>query len=102
MWLSDGLKMHHFEHHLLLVMYRPTEYIVLQLTDCQRGIIIDGLETLFSQTMLTTARAILKAFNNRKYIYLLTLKHDYSMLKEQERKNNEEKGETFFDYLVFF
>ena len=53
---------------------------------------MDGLETLFSQTLFTCARAVLKAFNNRKYIYLVTLKLDYNLLKEQEKKAAEERG----------
>ncbi len=42
--------------------------------------------------MFTTSRAILKAFNNRKYIYFVTLKQDLNALKEQEKKAQEEKG----------
>merc|ERR1711862_1088959 len=63
----------------------------LMLNDCQHGVVIDGLETLFSQTLFTACRAVLKAFNNRKYIYMVTLKQDYNLLKEQEKKAKEEK-----------
>ncbi|KAK6174452.1 hypothetical protein SNE40_017727 [Patella caerulea] len=63
----------------------------LQLNDCHRGVVFDGLESLFSQNFLSTANAILKALNNRRFIFFLTLKLDYTVLKEQERKEEEEK-----------
>mgnify|MGYP002785525141 CR=1 FL=1 len=62
-----------------------------QLSDCQRGIIIDGLDTLFAQNYLLAATAILKAFNNRRYIYCLTIKSDFQKYKEQLNKIHEEK-----------
>ncbi|ESO91099.1 hypothetical protein LOTGIDRAFT_122343, partial [Lottia gigantea] len=63
----------------------------LQLNDCHRGVVFDGLDTLFSQNYQSTANAILKALNNRRFIFFLTLKLDYNVLKEQERKDLEEK-----------
>merc|ERR1711879_132153 len=62
----------------------------LQLNDCHRGVVFDGLETLFSQTYFTTSNAILKAINNRRFIYFVTLKLDFNVLKEQEKKALEE------------
>ncbi len=52
----------------------------------------DGLETLFAQNLVASCNALLKAINNRKYIYFVTLKLDYNVLKEQEKKAQEEKG----------
>ena len=52
----------------------------------------DGLETLFSQNLVTTCLALLKAINNRKYIYFVSLRLEYSAMKEQERRAQEEKG----------
>ena len=62
------------------------------MNDCHKGIVFDGLETLFCPNMASAAVAILKAFNNRKYMYFVTLKMDYNILKENERKAEEEKG----------
>jgi hypothetical protein len=62
-----------------------------QLSDCHRGIIIDGLDTLFAQNYLFAATAILKAFNNRRFIYCVTLKSDFQKYKEQLNKIQEEK-----------
>ena len=52
----------------------------------------DGLETLFSQNLVTTCLALLKAINNRKYIYFVSLRLEYSAMKEQEKRAHEEKG----------
>jgi len=62
------------------------------LNDCHRGVVFDGLETLFAQNQHTAASAVLKALNNRRFIYFITLKHDYNHLKEQEKKQKEEQG----------
>lgn len=62
-----------------------------QLPDCQKGIVIDGLDTLFCQNHFYAATAILKAFNNRRYIYCFTLKSDFQKYREQINKIQEEK-----------
>ncbi len=64
-----------------------------QLSDCHRGIIVDGLDTLFAQNYLFAATAILKAFNNRRFMYCVTLKSDFQKYKEQLNKLQEEKCE---------
>ena len=61
----------------------------------------DGLETLFSQTYFTTSNAILKALNNRRFIYFCTLKLDFNILKEQEKKAMEEAGQLLFMIFIF-
>lgn len=61
------------------------------LSDCNRGVVIDGLETLFAQNYLLAATAVLKAFNNRRYIYFVTLKSDFMKYKEQMARIQEEK-----------
>ena len=67
--------------------------LYLQLNDCHRGVVFDGLETLFAQNQSVAASAILKALNNRRFIFFITLKLDYNRLKEQEKKDQEERGE---------
>ncbi|KAL5021172.1 hypothetical protein ScPMuIL_000327 [Solemya velum] len=61
------------------------------MNDCHRGVVFDGLETLFSQNLYSTANSILKALNNRRFIYFVTLKLDFAVLKEKEKKSQEEK-----------
>ena len=63
------------------------------MADCYRGVVIDGLETIFSNNAVNTLNALLKALNNRKYLYAVTLRLTYEALKERERKEMEEIGE---------
>ena len=69
-----------------------------QLNDCHRGVVFDGLETLFAQNQFTAASAILKALNNRRFIFFITLKLDYHRLKEQEKREQEERGENIRNF----
>ena len=62
-----------------------------QLSDCNRGVVIDGLETLFAQNYLLAATAVLKSFNNRRYIYFVSMKSDFQKYKEQLARIQEEK-----------
>ena len=71
------------------------------MNDCQRGVVFDGLETLFSQNLVTTCMALLKAINNRKYIFFVSLKLDYSMMKEQEKVAMQEKGTLVANNISF-
>lgn len=64
----------------------------LMLTDCQKGIVFDGLETLFCQNMLSACMNVLKAINNRKYLYFVILKHTYQILKETKKQAEEDRA----------
>ena len=44
------------------------------------------------QNNLHAATAILKAFNNRRYIYCFTLKSDFQKYKEEMNKIHDEKS----------
>ncbi|XP_033896012.3 hydrocephalus-inducing protein-like [Acipenser ruthenus] len=82
----------------LLSCTLPEELLVdilterLQLNDCHRGVVFDSLETLYSHSMTSTLHAILKALNNRRYIYLINLKHDYTAFKAREKAQKEEEA----------
>ncbi|MGH0142284.1 UNVERIFIED_CONTAM: hypothetical protein FKN15_002866 [Acipenser sinensis] len=84
----------------LLSCTLPEELLVdilterLQLNDCHRGVVFDSLETLYSRSMTSTLQAILKALNNRRYIYLINLKHDYTAFKAREKAQKEEEGKA--------
>ncbi len=54
----------------------------------------DSLDSLFTLNHVSAVQAVLKAINNRKYLYFVTLKLDYTVLKEQERAAEEEKGQS--------
>lgn len=82
-----------FINNLRLNFFKKDVYIFFQLNDCHRGVVFDGLENLFAQNLYITAHAILRALNNRRFIYFVTMKLDYNVLKEQEKKAEEERGQ---------
>eukprot|EP00063_Salmo_salar_P029727 XP_014004562.1 PREDICTED: hydrocephalus-inducing protein homolog isoform X1 [Salmo salar] len=61
----------------------------LQLSDCHRGVVMDGLETLYSLSPSSTLQIILKAFNNRSFIYMVNLSNNYYAFKAKERAQRE-------------
>ncbi|KAG2469946.1 HYDIN protein, partial [Polypterus senegalus] len=63
----------------------------LQLNDCHRGVVFDGLETLYSRSPSSALYVVLKAINNRKYIYMVELKQDYVSFKAREKAKKEEE-----------
>lgn len=54
--------------------------------------VFDGLDTLYARNTPTVLHIILKALNNRKHIYLINLKQEYSSMKARERAQREEEG----------
>ncbi|XP_049928998.1 hydrocephalus-inducing protein homolog isoform X2 [Epinephelus moara] len=60
-----------------------------QLSDCHRGIVIDGLESVYTQSVASTLQIILKALNNRKHIYVVNFSDSYIALKSRERAQRE-------------
>uniref|UniRef100_UPI003AADF4DB hydrocephalus-inducing protein homolog n=1 Tax=Centroberyx gerrardi TaxID=166262 RepID=UPI003AADF4DB len=61
----------------------------LQLSDCHRGVVIDGLESVYTQSVASTLQVVLKAFNNRKHIYVVNLSDSYAALKARETAQRE-------------
>ncbi|XP_037622519.1 hydrocephalus-inducing protein homolog isoform X2 [Sebastes umbrosus] len=60
-----------------------------QLSDCYRGIVIDGLESVYTQSAASTLQVVLKALNNRKHIYAVNLSDSYAALKARRRVQRE-------------
>lgn len=60
-----------------------------QLSDCYRGIVIDGLDSAYTWVPASTLQVVLKALSNRKHIYLVNLSDSYTALKARERAQNE-------------
>ncbi|KAG8437289.1 hypothetical protein GDO86_008117 [Hymenochirus boettgeri] len=58
----------------------------LQLNDCFRGVVFDGLDTLFAQNAPTALQSVLKSLNNRRHIYIINLHQEYTALKEREKE----------------
>ncbi|XP_072403680.1 hydrocephalus-inducing protein homolog [Chiloscyllium punctatum] len=63
----------------------------LQLNDCCRGVVIDGLESIYSPSEAYTLTAALKAISNRRHIYLINLRQDYTALKSREKAKQDEE-----------
>ncbi|KAI9537989.1 hypothetical protein NQZ68_019330, partial [Dissostichus eleginoides] len=60
-----------------------------QLSDCHRGIVMDGLESVYTQSAANTLQVVLKALNNRKHIYAVNLSDSYTALQARERAQRE-------------
>ncbi|XP_035521672.1 hydrocephalus-inducing protein homolog [Morone saxatilis] len=60
-----------------------------QLSDCHRGIVVGGLESVYTQSAERTLQVVLKALNNRKHIYVVNLSDSYTALKARERAQRE-------------
>ncbi|XP_074864560.1 hydrocephalus-inducing protein homolog isoform X2 [Carettochelys insculpta] len=63
----------------------------MQLSDCYRGAVFDGLETLFARSMPSALLCLLKAINNRRYIYVVNLSQDYVAMKAREKAKKEQE-----------
>uniref|UniRef100_A0A8C1VWI8 Hydin adenylate kinase-like domain-containing protein n=1 Tax=Cyprinus carpio TaxID=7962 RepID=A0A8C1VWI8_CYPCA len=65
----------------------------LQLSDCHCGVVIDGLETLYCHSPSKTLQIILKAFDNRRHIYVINLFNSYSVFKLREQDKCDQEQE---------
>ena len=66
-----------------------------QVSDCHQGIIVDSLNSKFTSTLPSAATILLRAINNRKYIFALTLKYDYERLASHNEKMEIQESKTF-------
>ncbi|XP_027883649.1 hydrocephalus-inducing protein homolog isoform X2 [Xiphophorus couchianus] len=55
-----------------------------QSNDCQRGMVISGLESIYTHSLQSSLQAVLKAFCNRKHIYVVNLFDTYDALTKRE------------------
>ncbi|XP_042303381.1 LOW QUALITY PROTEIN: hydrocephalus-inducing protein homolog [Sceloporus undulatus] len=63
----------------------------MQLSDCYRGMVFDGLETIFARSLTSTLLCLLKAINNRRYIYFVNLSQDFAAMKAREKSKQEQE-----------
>eukprot|EP00794_Sanderia_malayensis_P018879 gene18879-20779_t len=66
----------------------------LQSSECQMGVVFDGLESIFASNMTSCVNALLRAINNRKYIFAVTLKLNKERLKYLEEKKKEQAAKA--------
>uniref|UniRef100_A0A2K6KCF4 HYDIN axonemal central pair apparatus protein n=1 Tax=Rhinopithecus bieti TaxID=61621 RepID=A0A2K6KCF4_RHIBE len=63
----------------------------IQLSDCYRGVVFDGLDTLFARNAAAALLCLLKAIGNREHIYILNMAQDYAAMKAQEKAKKEQE-----------
>ncbi|XP_077566662.1 hydrocephalus-inducing protein homolog isoform X1 [Stigmatopora nigra] len=56
-----------------------------QLEDCYCGLVIYGLDSVYTRSVAYSLEVILKALNNRKHIYAINLFDTYSALRSRKR-----------------
>ncbi|XP_052022456.1 hydrocephalus-inducing protein homolog [Apodemus sylvaticus] len=57
----------------------------IQLSDCFRGVVFDGLDTLFARNAPSALLCLLKAIGSREHIYVINMSQDYVVMKAQEK-----------------
>ncbi|XP_023811732.1 hydrocephalus-inducing protein homolog isoform X1 [Oryzias latipes] len=60
-----------------------------QRRDCHHGVVIDGLQSVFTHSASSTMLVVLKALSNRKHIYVVNLSDSYDAVKERERQQRQ-------------
>lgn len=60
-------------------------------TDCRKGIVFDGLQSMFTPDQALTAVLILKALQNRKHIYFIDLELNIEGVKKRVEDMEREK-----------
>ena len=63
-----------------------------QRDDVYHGVVFDGLDSVFTNSCVHTLHSVLKALNNRKYIFAVTLKNNFNTIKQQQKRIQAEKG----------
>ncbi|XP_057889918.1 hydrocephalus-inducing protein homolog [Melospiza georgiana] len=68
----------------------------LQQKDCYKGVVFDGLESLFASSLESSLLCVLRAVKNCHHIYVVNLQQDYASWKAKnkaERKKKEAQRE---------
>ena len=63
-----------------------------QRDDVFRGVVFDGFDSVFASSYVHTLHSVLKALNNRKHIFAITLKNDFTTIKQLQKRLQAEKG----------
>ncbi|RMB89349.1 hypothetical protein DUI87_34261 [Hirundo rustica rustica] len=56
----------------------------LKCKDCYKGVVFDGLESLFASSLESSLLCVLKAVKNRRHIFIVNLHQDYASWKAKE------------------
>ncbi|XP_030099412.1 hydrocephalus-inducing protein isoform X1 [Mus musculus] len=63
----------------------------IQLSNCFRGVVFDGLDTLFARNAPSALHCLLKAIGSREHIYVINMSQDYVVMKAQEKAKKEQE-----------
>ncbi|XP_053809145.1 hydrocephalus-inducing protein-like [Vidua chalybeata] len=63
----------------------------LKCKDCYKGVVFDGLESLFASSLESSLLCVLKAVKNRRHIFILNLHQDYASWKARVEAEREKK-----------
>ncbi|XP_042636791.1 hydrocephalus-inducing protein homolog [Orycteropus afer afer] len=72
----------------------------IQLSDCYRGVVFDGLETLFARNGTVALLCLLKAIGNREHIYVINMAQDYTAMKAREKVKREQEEQKRREALL--
>ncbi|XP_039242730.1 LOW QUALITY PROTEIN: hydrocephalus-inducing protein-like, partial [Pipra filicauda] len=64
----------------------------LQLNDCYKGVVFDGLETLFASSLASSLLCVLKAVSNRPHIHVVNIFQDSEFWKGRRMAAREKKA----------
>ncbi|XP_062355741.1 hydrocephalus-inducing protein homolog [Cinclus cinclus] len=59
--------------------------------DCSKGVVFDGLQSLFTSSLESSLLCVFKAVNNRHHIYMVNLHQDYASWKAKEEAEREKE-----------
>jgi len=94
------LEISNFNHSTLPITF----FFIFKISDCHQGVVFDGLDSKFTSGLASAATILLRAINNRKYIFALTLKFDFETLQNVNEKREEETSKCLvaFSFTTLF
>ncbi|XP_044515296.1 hydrocephalus-inducing protein homolog [Gracilinanus agilis] len=72
----------------------------LQLNDCYRGVVFDGIESVFARNAVSSLQCLLRAINNREHIYFINLSQDYAIMKAREKAKQEQEEQDRLETIA--
>uniref|UniRef100_A0A8C5EU15 Hydrocephalus-inducing protein-like n=1 Tax=Gouania willdenowi TaxID=441366 RepID=A0A8C5EU15_GOUWI len=88
----------------LIFLFLVFFYADKKSSDCYCGLVIDGLDSVYTQSPSATLQVVLKALKKRKHIYVVNISDSYAATKarEQARREAEGKKTLFIFFWLFF
>lgn len=79
---------------IALLVFISWYCILKQESDCCRGLVIDGLASVFTCSITATLQTALKALKTCKHIYVVNLHDTYDAIKAHETAQRQAKGKN--------